>query len=217
MTGALLATYVTRLLGEDSYAVPSSRSAQIYDAINDSRNLIRQSFIEAAPIVLKQFVTLVVNVGNNRLYDWPAATKDPFTALSVRSITNQEELSPAARINEDEGHYVWRNIKQLELADGIEPPGGLEVECVIDVADIDSSTTEANIGLPTGCHRLIGKGARMLLKEVPESAGGRAEKAFMREVQALSTIYASYDANGGEALRHALMASYGRLVGDMLY
>lgn len=219
MTGSQLIAYLQRRLGEDGMAVPSGRTTQLEDALTEARDDLVQVFAEAAPIVVRSIITLVVNGSNDRLYDWPGGgVKDPYTVLFVRSVTNQEELTPAARINEDEGSYIWRNIKQLEIADGVEPPGGIELGVVLHQGDITSATTEVAIGLPTTCHRAIGKGAHVLLATADDQNDESGPlKVFGRELKRLVSIYGGYDANGGEALRHAILASYGQLFGDMLY
>jgi len=218
MNGPALFTYLQRRLGEDAIAVPATRSNQLYEALTDSRDLIIQAFAEVAPRVVGEYFTLTVNGSNDRLYDWPAGKKDPYRSLFVRAVTTQEELSPAATLNTDQGHYIWRTIKQLEIADGVEPPGGIEVCAVLAQADITSATTEAQVGLPTTCHRLIGKGAHLLVATVNErSRGSTAGQMYQAEVDRLATMYASYDNNDGDALRNAFLANYGAIFGDTLY
>jgi hypothetical protein len=220
VTGAELLTYVKRGLRENGVAVEDSaeRDAELLDLITEGRDDLLAAFALAAPIVVQQTVTLDQDASDDRLYTIPDATGDPYRILLVRDVTNEEPLEPAANLNFDGGHYRWNSLRELKLADFANPNGGVEVVLVPSADDIDESTTEAEIGLPRTCHRALGKLAIGLALE----RGGERDPQtviamFQREVDRLERIYGDYDANGGAALREALMQSLGYTLGDTLY
>jgi hypothetical protein len=218
MNGAALLTYVQRRLGESGLAVESGRSDELFDYITEGRDTLLQLFADAAPVVVKQIIALEVDGADDRKYTLPAATKDPYRVLVVRAITTGEELIPSAVLNQDDGHYVWRTIRELRLAEGINPPGGIEVEMVLHAADIVTGTAENAIGVPTTCHRAIGKHAVVLaLTADEESDAANAIKLLGAELAQLQRLYGSFDDNGGAALRQAFMQSYGTWLGDDVY
>lgn len=213
-----LTTYVGRRLGDDSVSIPATRAAQILDATTDARDKIVQAFANAAPVAVREFFNLEVDVGNDRLYNVPAAKKDPYRIVDVRAVTTQELLEPSAMLNNDGGHYRWRSIRILELADAVEPPGGVEVQAVLHRADLAAGGAEATVGLPTTMHRLCGKLAALLMATVDEAGDGSVHwKLYKAEAEELVEVYGSFDDNQGAALRHALLANYGAIFGDSVY
>lgn len=217
MTGAELLTYVTRRLAENGLTVPAERAAELYDYITEGRDVLLQAFAVAAPVVVRSYVTLE-QVGDTQVWQFPAATLDPYRVTHVYDNDGGATLTPAATLNQDGGEYRWRSIRELELAECVELEGAPEVECVLAGSAIDADTTAAEIGLPVTCHRAIGKLAAVLaLTADEESDAGVAGRLFEAELQRLETIYGDYDTGSGTSLRQALMASVGATHFDSLY
>lgn len=218
MTGAEFLTYMKRRLAENGVAASAERDAELLDYATEGRDAVLLAFAEAAPIVVKSFVTLEVDGADDRLYALPAATRDPLRVLLLRDTgCRGRELSPSSQIDEDSGEYVWRTIRQVQLAECVALVGALEGEFVLHRAAITAATAEADIGLPTTCHRAAAKFAVVLaLTADEESDASVAIGLFQRELDALEKLYGEYDANGGLALRHALMKSLGAEFGDTL-
>jgi hypothetical protein len=218
MTGPELLAYLQRRLGEHGLAVESGRADELYDYLTEGRDELLAVFADVAPIVVKQTVTLEADGGDDRNLKLPDATKDPYRVLDVRAVTTREPLIPSAVLNQDDGHYVWRSIRGLRLGDGVNAPGGVEVDLVPHRGAITAATAEADVGLPTTCHRAVGKFAAVLaLTADEESDASNARKLFASELSRLERLYGSYDDNGGAALRMAFMQSYGQWLGDTLY
>jgi hypothetical protein len=219
LTGAELLTYVKRGLRENGVPVEDSaeRDAELLDLVTEGRDDLVEAFALAAPVVVKQVVTLEVDPADERLYNFPDDAADPLRVIEIRTVTHQEPLDPSAHLNRDGGHYRWNSLRQVQLAEFAAADGGVEVDVVLGAAEITDETSEANIGLPTTCHRALGKYAiAMALERGGERSPDRAIAAFQRAVERLERIYSDYDANGGAALREALMTSIGYTSGDML-
>jgi hypothetical protein len=219
MTGAALLIYVKRGLREYGVAVEDSteRDAELCDLITEGRDDLIAAFSLAAPKVVEQVVTLEVQA-DDRLYRFPAVSPDPYRVIEVRTITDQRELEPAARLNVDGGEYRWNSLRELKVADWSTPDGGIEIVAIMGGSSIDGTTIEANIGLPTTCHRCLAKYAiAQALERGGERSPDRALAMFQRELDRLERTYGEYDANGGAALREAIMRSIGFETGDMLY
>lgn len=218
MTGAQLLTYVKRRLAENGLTVPAERDAELLDLITEGRDAILQAFALSAPVVVRSTITLETDGSNDRIRNFPAATRDPLRVLAVKESSTGEELVPTASLNNDAGQYRWNNLRQLELADDVEPEGNVEVDLVVHPTDIGSGTTEAAIGLPTTCHRAIGKMAAVLAMTADEQSDAtNAKQQFRSELEKLEALYGDYDANGGLALGVQLMANIGQHYGDTLY
>lgn len=217
MTGAELLTYVQRRLAEAGLDVPAERTAELYDYITEGRDTLLQAFALTAPVVVKAVVTLE-QVGATQVWQFPAATKDPYRVLQVYDSETLEPLDPSAKLDNDAGHYAWVTLRSLRLAQDVALEGAPAVDAVLHGGAIVAGTAEAAIGLPTTCHRAIGKLAAVLALTADEESDARtAAGLFQREIDQLERIYGDYDANGGLALRHALMAAIGAAHGDTLY
>lgn len=218
MDGAQLLAYTKRRLGEYGLANEAGRDDELYAYITEGRDVLLATFADVAPVVVQQVITLEQDPANNRRFTLPAATNDPYRVLAVRAVTTGEELIPSSSLNQDGGHYEWRTIRELRLADDVDPPGGIEIVVVVSSAAIDSTTTESAVGVPTTCHYAIGKAAAVLaLTADEESDASVAQRLLAAELQKLERLYGSYDDNGGAALRQALLQSYGGWLGDSLY
>lgn len=218
MTGAELATFVQRRLAEQGLTVEADRSAELYDYITAGRDALLLAFATSAPIVAKSIVTLEEDPANDRKHSFPAATKDPYRVLAVTdSGDTGTELELSSALNQDDGQYVWRTPRELRLSENAGVVGPIEVEVVLHQAPITAATTEADVGLPTTCHRAIGYYAAVLaLTADEESDATNAMGLFQRELGQLEAVYGDYDAGAGIALRHALMRSIGHQYGDTL-
>jgi hypothetical protein len=212
--GAAFLTYMKRRLAENGVAADTERDAELLDYATEGRDGILQAFAAAAPIVVKTIVTLDAAAP---LYTLPVGTKDPYRCICLRDSGSGRELEPASSIDNDSGEYVWRTIRQVQLRSDATLEGNLEGEFILSAAPIIAATTEANIGIPTTCHRAAAKlGVVLALTADEESDASIAAGLFQRELDTLEKLYGQYDDNGGVALRHALMRSLGAGYGDML-
>lgn len=218
MDGAGLQTYLQRRLAESGLNLESGRVAELYDYLTEGRDALLQAFALSCPVVVQQFVTLVVDAVDAQVYRFPAATPDPLRIIMVREKETRSPLTPAATIDFDGGEYVWENLRQLRLAVSASPGAGLEAIYVPSGADITATTTALQVGLPVTCHRAIGKYAAVLaLTADEESDATNAMGLFQREMDVLEKMYGDYDASTGFSLREAIMGSAGELFNDSLY
>lgn len=221
MTGLQLHDYTRRRLGV--YGVPDERlsddPAELYDYITEGRDELLAAFALASPTAVQEApLLLTVDGSNDRIYTIPVGSKDPYRVLVVREAETGDPLTPAAALNVDNGHYRWDTIRQLRLADHVEPDGGVEVVAVLQGDAITSASAEAGVGLPTTMHRAVGKYAAVLWLTADEESDARnAMGLYQREIERLERLYGEFDANGGAALREALMSTVGTLYGDTLY
>lgn len=221
MTGAQLLTYLKRRLAEQGLTLEADRVDELYDYLTEGRDELLSSFALAAPIVVQAAPIALVPVDAinfPRLWKIPDATKDLFRVIAVREIESKELFTPSGSIDQDAGDYEWVTLRQIQLAESSDPGAGIEVIVVPHQGDIVAGTTEANIGLPTPCHRAIGKYAAVLaLTADEESDATNAMGLFTREIDKLERIYGDYDAMGGATLRSIFMQSLGALSGDTIY
>lgn len=197
--------------------VPAERTAELYDLITEGRDEVKRRLAMNGCPAVKTAIALQVNGANDRLYDFPGATKDPLLVLEVRELSTREPLEPAVSLDFDGGHYRWENFRQLRIAGDLSPAGGIEIDAVLADVDITAATTEANVGLPTPCHRAIGKYAAWLAVTADEESDGAGlERQFEKAMQQLETLYGEFDRSAGLSLRHGIMRSAGRAFGDML-
>lgn len=218
MTGSELVTFVKRRLGIEGVTDELLTTAVLEENITRARDDLVLGFALAAPIIVKEIVLLEQDVTNGQIWRLPAATKDPLRCLELRATGTQTPLEPSAKLNHDGGHYRWRTVREIELADGVTPPGGLEGDFILDRAAILTATTEAAIALPTPCHRAIGLLAAVYGLTVDEESDARSAMGlFQRELDRLERTYSEYDGMGGTALRQAILESLGTTMGDMIY
>lgn len=221
MTGAQLLTYLKRRLAEQGLTLEADRVDELYDYLTEGRDALLQSFALAAPIVVQAAPIALEQpdpVNDPRLWQLPAATKDLYKVLVVREVESKELFSPAGSIEQDAGDYEWVTLRSLRLSESSDPGSGIEVIVVPSKADIVAGTAEVDVGLPTTCHRAIGKFAAVLaLTADEESDATNAVGLFSKEVDQLERIYGEYDAMGGAALRSIFMANIGALAGDSIY
>lgn len=215
MTGVQLLAYVKRRLAEANLTVEADRESELYDTITEGRDDLLQALAICAPIVSKVEIQLVVDPTNDRLYSFPGGTRDALRVFELREKTTGEPFVPASQLNQDNGEYEWVTPRQIRLSDGADPGDGILCTMIAHPVDITSATTEAQIGLPTPCHRAIGKFAAVLaLTADEESDASTAMRLYQREIEKLELLYGDYDANGGLALREALMNTIGSLHSD---
>lgn len=221
MNGAQLQTYLLRRLAEQGLTLEADRTDELYDYLTEGRDELLSSFALAAPIVVQAAPILLVQVdaiNNPRLWKLPDVTKDLYKVIAVREVESKELFTMAGSIEQDSGDYEWVTLRQLLLSESSDPGAGIEVIVVPHQADILAGTTEAGIGLPTPCHRAIGKYAAVLaLTADEESDATNALGLFSREIDKLERIYGEYDAMGGASLRGIFMKSIGALSGDTIY
>jgi hypothetical protein len=221
VNGLALQTYVLRRLAEEGLALEANRTNELYDYITEGRDELLASFALAAPIVVQSAPIALVQVdaiNDPRLWKIPDLTKDLLRVITVRETESKERFSPSGGIEQDAGDYEWVTTRQLRFSESADPGSGIEIIVVPHQADITAATTEALIGLPTPCHRAIGKYAAVLaLTADEESDATNALGLFSRELDRLERIYGDFDAMGGAALRSIFMESIGQLSGDTIY
>jgi hypothetical protein len=219
--GAALQTYVRRRLAEQGLTLEADRVDELYDYITEGRDELLAAFALAAPLVVQSAPILLEQpdpVLTPLVWRIPAANKDPYRILVVRELETGEGFSSSSQLNQDGGEYEWQTLRQLKLADDADPGTGIEVVYVPHAGAIVAATTEANIGLPTTCHRAIGKFAAVLaLTADEESDATNAMGLFSRELDKLERIYGDFDAMGGASLRSIFMQSIGQQSGDSIY
>lgn len=221
MTGAQLLTYMKRRLRLVNITITpgSEEENALMDYATEGRDTLLEVFAQRAPILVREYVTLVVDVTDDRIFRLPTATKDPLKLLNVRSPAHRDRLTPSAftMLDDDGGQYDMVDIRTVRIGERVNPEGGLEA-CVVLVKDpITTATSEAGIGVPTPAHRAIGKCGAFLYVTADEDADGSVlEKQFLQELDRLLKLYAQYDNNAGEGLRQAMLAAYGEWHGDSL-
>ena len=217
MTGAELLTYVKRRLAENGLTLEADRAGELYDYITDGRDDVLQELALDAPDAVKETVTLDVVTTNPPVWKLPDATKDAMRVLELRDAGTGYPLTPSSSLNNDGGHYRLNSPRRVQLADEAVLTGSLEGDFVLAKAAISAATAEADIGLPTPCHRAIGLCAAMLALTADEESDARTATAlYSRALDRLKKLYGDFDRNSGLALREAFMASEGDLHGDMI-
>lgn len=221
MTGAQLLTYLKRRLAEQGLTLEADRVDELYDYLTEGRDELLSTFALAAPIVVQSTPIALVQVdavNDPTLWKIPDATKDLLRVITVREKESKELFAGSGAIDQDAGDYEWVTTRQLRLSESADAGAGIEVIVVPHQGDIVAGTTEANIGLPTPCHRAIGKYAAVLaLTADEESDATSALGLFSRELDKLERIYGDFDAMGGATLRSIFMQSIGSLSGDTIY
>lgn len=222
MNGAALLTYMKRRLRLVGVNIPAASEEEnaLMDYATEGRDTLLQVFAQRAPILVREVVTLEVDVADSHLFNLPAATKDPLKILNTRAVTTRDPLIPSATdlLDSDGGEYEWLSLRQVRVGEHVAPPGGLQAVVVLAKDAITTATAEGSIGLPVPCHRAIGKyGARLYVTADEDADGSVLEKDFLQEVDRLIKLYAQFDRNGGEGLRQAMLHSLGEWQGDSLY
>lgn len=217
MTGAELDLLLQRRLAAEGLTDPELGPDQRAEALTMARDELVDRLAMAAPVAVQSVVTLEVDGSDDRLYTVPSATRDPVRVLEVRDVTCGRPLSPSGNLNVDGGDYRWETPRQLRLADDVSASGGLEAVVVVSRDAIDAASQEAEIGLPTPCHRAIGLGAAvLLLTRNEQSSAPAADALYQREADRLERLYSEFDAQGGAALRALSLEQYGGWQGDSL-
>lgn len=218
MTGVELLAYVKRRLAENGLTLETDRAAELYDYLTDGRDDVLQELALDAPVAVKETVTLVLLTADPPVWKLPDATLDPMQILDLRDAGTGVPLIPSSNLNNDGGHYRWNTNRRVQLAEAVGLSGSLEADVVLARVAITAATTEAQVGLPTPCHRAVGLWAAVLALTADEESDARAATAlYQRAIDRLKSLYGNYDVNSGMALREALMASEGDLHGDMIY
>ncbi|HYD82728.1 MAG TPA: hypothetical protein VEA63_01725, partial [Opitutus sp.] len=156
MTGAQLLAYVKQRLGEAGLTWEGDRDGELYDALTEARDEIRQrlAMSPSGSIAVRETVTLEAG-DTERLYVVPDATAEPVRVLAVRVPGRSKPIAAS--------QYEWVDTRTVQLACGTGSSAGLELVAVLRIEDtIGAGTTEANIGLPTSAHRACGKLAAAL-------------------------------------------------------
>lgn len=218
MTGVQLLQYLQRRLAETNLALEADRVNELYDYLTEGRNELLQAFSLAAPVVVRQVVTMTVDLVDTRQWNLPVGTPDPYRVLLLRELTTGEPFDPSQTLDVDNGDYEWLNLRSIRLSADADPGDGVVAVYVPSATDITAATTEAQVGLPTTCHRAIGKFAAVLaLTADEESDAKNAMALFEREMDKLERMYSDYDMSGGFSLRAAIMESTGSLNRGNLY
>lgn len=218
MTGATLLTFVLRRLAEAGVTVSAERTAELYDHITGARDDVHRELVSVAKRIFSTAVTLEQGVADDRLFTLPAATADIIRIVEVRELTTREPYDRSGTLDEDAGDFIWQSARQVRVSDQTDEGDGIVLVAAFMGTAIDANTTEANIGLPTPCHRAIGYGAAVLALTVDEESDASvAAKLYEKELDKLRDQYGEMESQGGEALRHSLMKSIGEQYGDMIY
>jgi hypothetical protein len=219
--GAALNKYVLRRLAEEGLTLEANRVNELYDYITEGRDELLASMALAAPIVVQSAPIAMVQpdpINTPLVWKIPDGNKDPFRVIAIRDKEGGELFTLAGTLNQDGGDYEWVSLRQIKFSDDTDSSGGPEIIYVPHAGDIVAGTTEANIGVPTTCHRAIGKYAAVLaLTADEESDATNAMGLFSRELERLERIYGEYDAMGGASLRTIFMHSIGQQVGETIY
>ena len=217
MTGLQLLAYVKRRLAENGLTLEADRENELYDYLTDGRDDVLQELALDAPVAVQETVTLVLVTADPPVWKIPDATLDPMRILDLRDDGTGVPLVPSANLNNDGGHYRWITNRRVQLADSVGLSGSLEADIVAARVAITAATTEAQVGLPTPCHRAIGLWAAVLALTADEESDARAATAlYGRAIERLKQLYGDYDINSGMALREAMLGSEGDIHGDML-
>jgi hypothetical protein len=220
VNGPELLAYLERRLRLEGVSLAATEMASLYDTLTDARDQLREIFSLRAPILVRELVTLGLAPGETRVYQLPAASSDPLRCFGLRWSEDREPLSPSAEtlLDFDHGEYEWLNPRQVRLADWVSPRGNLEGLFAFPKGPITDGSQESDIGLLVPAHRAIGKlAAYLYLTADEEHDAANAEKIYQTELAQLLKLYGSYDRQAGEALRHAILWSYGTWQWDALY
>lgn len=218
MTGAELFLFVTRRVAEAGVTVGAERTNELYDHITGARDDVKRELAIEFPRLLASKVTLEQDVTDDRKFTLPVATADPIAIVEVRELTTREPYDPSPNLDRDRGDYEWQSPREIRISEETDEGDGIQVVGVFQSAAIAVGTAEADIGLPTPCHRAIGLGAAMLALTVDEETDATiATGLYERELKKLRELYGNFDKQDGTALRHALMKTQGDLYGDMIY
>lgn len=222
MNGAALLTYMKRRLRLVGVNIPAASEEEnaLMDYATEGRDTLLQVFAQRAPILVREFVTLEVDVVDSHIYRLPAATKDPLKLLNLRGKENRDRFNPSAdtMLDSDGGQYEVLDIRTVRIGEHVTPLGGLEAAIVLVKDAITTATAEAAIGVPIPTHRALGKYGALLYATADEDADGSIlEKQYLQEIDRLIKLYAQFDNNAGEGLRQAMLAAYGEWQGDSLY
>lgn len=215
--GAKLLTYVMRRLGEEGLTVESGREAELFDYITEGRDNLVRLLAQVQPIAVQESVTLEKVGGTSRDYQLPAATKDPLACVRLVD-EDDEELVPstATKIGADGGDYRWLTLRKLRLSED-RSLTTLAGDFVLQRADIVAATAESAIGLPTPCHRAIGKWAALLALTADEETDATSAMGLLqKELDELDRLFGNYDRNDGASLRGAFLSTYAAIYGDMI-
>jgi len=219
-----------RLAEATGVSVETGREAELYNALTEARDDIRQRLaidaplaVQALPLVLEQDLT------DPNIWSWPSAAPDYERVITVRPQPSsyrwehqRRPLDPAVTLGFDGGQYEWLTPRSLRLNPRYRIPagatGGIEVIGVpFWTTAVTSATTAATVGLPQPTWQSLTYMAAALVLSAdeetnPAMALGMAEKGIKR----LESLYGDYDTASGMAAHHGFMASVQAQWGDML-
>lgn len=207
MTGAELKLYLERRLREEDAVFEGGRPEQLYDALTDARDLVLQEIAEQAPILVRALVSLEADA-DGRTYTLPEETLDPYQWLFVRRAGDLEE--DYARLREGlSGHYEQTTLREIRIRRGLTITDDLEAYIVPMAVDIDEETEEAEIGVPTTFHRVVGKLAAVLIHtQGEEDSANRAMALFQKEIDRLMGLSNNLNRSAGYGLRDAFAGGF---------
>lgn len=226
MTGAQMLTYLKRRLALVGVSVETTGpfgDGVLYDYITHGRDVVLGLFSLEAPKVVRTLVSLELASGSSdRIYKIPDAQPDPYRWLELRPIASEtyleEPLRPSAVLDVDLGEIEVISLRQCRIADNVNVSDGLEAYVVVAGADIDQDTTEAQVGLPTPCHRAAVLWAAVLaLTQDEDNDATNAVKVYEAELARLTDIYADFFEDEGASLWETMLAGYGEQYSDLLY
>lgn len=219
-----------RLAEATGVSVEAGRDAELYNALTEARDDIRQRLaidaplaVQALPLVLEQDLT------DPNIWNFPTAAPDYERIITVRPeptgtqwYNMRRPLDPAVTLGFDGGQYEWLTPRSLKLNPRYRiqagASGGIEVIGVpFWTTAVTNATTASTIGLPQPTWQALTYLAAALALSADEEtnpalAMGMAEKGIKR----LESLYGDYDTASGMAAHHGLMASLQAQWGDML-
>lgn len=216
MTGAELLDYLKRRLAEGGLTVSDERTAELFGHLSEARDTLKGELADVAPNVLGSWVTL--EVSDTTLFSLPTATGDPVRVYELRDVESKIPFDKTVNMDNDLGDYQPEGLRSWRFNQDTDTAAGVQALVVVEGAPIDADTAAADIGLPTTCHRAIGKLAAVLALTVDEeSDASQAKILYENEKEKLTDRFGEMESASGEALRHSLMKSIGEQYGDMIY
>jgi hypothetical protein len=213
--------YVLRRLALEGLSDPELDDPELYDYITEGRDYI------ATELAMCGFMGLAISVlltedstkDPPELYIDTTSNPLPLRVLEIQEAASLTPLDPMAT-HDDLGNYRFLERGRIQLADGINPEGGVNMVYMPEGVDIDADTldTDAAWRLPTFCHRAACKYAAYLALTANEETDGKnAEKQFYRDMDRIQRLVSEFDAAGGIAFRKMFLASEGQRSADTLY
>ena len=205
--------YLKRLLAIEGITQDNWDDPALYDFLSEGRDMVLQALSMAAPGVVRSVQTMTDNGDDTFTLD-----TDPYRVIQLRHKTTRLPLVPSATIDQDTGDYEWTGPRDVQVAAGLTPTGGLEAVFIPAAAAIASGTAKNAWGIPQTCHRLACKGAALVALGTDEDLDPKNMTGlFQNELGKIEIIYSEFDANAGLSMREAFLDMYGEWMADSTY